>query len=199
MMDLVSSDTGGRFFRVAAIASPLMTTASRIADVEKADAFLAEEKFLDGHPPLWQRSTWGGEYVVVWNVLGADGGPLATLKCAARATNTSVAAMNLIFQSRPLWRIDVDATDECHSNPFDAGAMGLPPHVCGPHEHAWEINRPHILKQDIWDLPYRRPIAVRRLGTALAMLAPQINLTLLPEQRQFDNPTRADLFDIGGT
>lgn len=185
---------------LASLAWPLMTTANRNAEIAAADAFLAEAKSLDGAPPPWTPSTWGGEYQSTWIILDSDGSPSAQFKFTARKTNTVVATINLIYRSRPLWRLDMDEATNCHDNPHDAYMYGLPPIVCGPHEHAWQLNRSHLLSQDLWGLPYRRPLepTIRRLGQGLLWLAGQINLTLAPEQRGFDGPTRADLFDRGG-
>lgn len=183
-----------------ALASPLMTTENRRAEVQAVDAFLTEAKSLDGPAPLWVNGTWGGECTAIWNVLDPFGAPVAALKFTARKTDTSVSAANLIYRGRTVWRLDMDHDTVCHPNPHDGHLYGLPSLVCGPHEHAWTINRDHILCQDQWNLPYRRPLepAVRRLGQGLLWLAGQINLTLSADQRGFDGPTRHDLFDIGG-
>jgi hypothetical protein len=162
------------------------------------EAFLALEKTLSGPPPIWNKSDWGGEWVATWPILDPDGSPIAVLHCCSRIADTSVAGLNLIFRSRPVWRVHIDGADVCHSNLHDAHFLKLPAVVCGPHEHAWPINKKHILEQDIWDLPYRSQIAAKRLNAALPLLADQINLTLTPEQRAFDGPTRADLFDKSG-
>jgi hypothetical protein len=175
-----------------------MTTATRIADLDGVEAFLMVQKSLDGPPPIWRIGTWGGEYTAAWNVLDDLGAPVAQLRFTARQTNTSVSAMNLIYRGNPIWRVDIDEAAVCHDNPHDAHFLGLPPVVCGPHEHAWPINREHLISQDTWTLPYRRQVGVRRLSQALPLLADQINLTLTPEQRNFDGPTRADLFDLSG-
>jgi hypothetical protein len=175
-----------------------MIPATRIADLDAVDAFLLMAKALDGPPPIWRVGSWGGEYTASWNVLDDTGSPVAQLRCTSRQANTSVAAMNLIYRGNPIWRVDVDDPSVCHDNPHNAYLQNLPPIVCGPHEHAWPINRDHLMTQDAWTLPYRRQVAVRRLAQALPLLADQINLTLTPEQRTFDGPTRADLFDLSG-
>lgn len=175
-----------------------MITATRIAEVDAVDAFLLTPKSLSGPPPLWRTGTWGGEFIAIWNVLDEFDAPVAQIRCTARETNTSVTAMNLIYRGNPIWRVDIDEPSVCHDNPHNAHYLGLPPVVCGAHEHAWPINRDHLISQDAWTLPYRRQVGVRRLSQALPLLADQINLTLTPEQRTFDGPTRADLFDLSG-
>jgi hypothetical protein len=51
--------------------------------------------------------------------------------------------------------------------------------------------------QDIWELPCRRPLApqIRKLPQAIPWLAERINLTLNPDQRGFDVPPQAALFE----
>ena len=71
-----------------------MKNVKRLEEVAQTDAFLAQEKFLLGPPPLWNRSDWAGEYVAVWNVTDADGAAIAVLQCNAQVTDTSVAGIN---------------------------------------------------------------------------------------------------------
>lgn len=177
-----------------------MTTATRTAEVEAAEAFLASPKTLDGTPPTWVDGTWGGEYTATWIILDSDGAPAAQLKFTAQKGDTSVSSINVIFQGRTVWRLDMDYEHVCHSNPHDAHLLKLAALVCGPHEHAWEINKAYLLSQDLWRLRYRRalPSAITRLGQGLLWLADEINLTIEPDQRGFDGPTRADLFDRSG-
>lgn len=174
-----------------------MIPAGRIDDVSDVETFLAIEKYLSGPPPVWRKPRWGGEYTALWTMTDLAGEELAALKCTAQITNTAVAGLNLIYKSRPIWRVHIDVDSACHDNPHFAERLGIPGKVCGPHEHAWPINRDHILAQDVWELPCRRSLPVKRLGVALAHLADQINLTLTPDQRGFEGPTRSDLFDIG--
>ena len=177
-----------------------MATATRIADVQAVEAFLAEPRTLDGPPPTWGDSAWGGEYAATWVVLDSLSAPVGLLKFVAQKTDTSVASINVIFQGREVWRVDLDHDHICHSNPHDGYLMHLDALVCGSHEHAWPINKEHLLVQDQWRLRYRRalPPQVRRLEQGLYWLANQINLTIHPDQRGFDGPRRADLFDRSG-
>lgn len=171
-----------------------------MADVEAAEAFLAEPKTLDGPPPTWGDSGWAGGYAATWIVLDSLGAPIGALKFTAQKGDTSVASINVIHRGHEVWRIDMDYDHVCHSNPHDGHLMDLPAMVCGPHEHAWDINKQHLLFQDLWRLRYRRPLPpqVRRLGQALLWLANEINITIDPDQRGFDGPTRSDLFDRSG-
>lgn len=177
-----------------------MTTATRIAEVEAADAFLDQPKTLDGAPPLWIGSNWGGELTATWIILDEFEAPVGELRFTAQTTDTSVTSLSLIAAGKSLWRMDFDHGSVCHSNPHDGYVQGLPPMVCGAHEHAWPINRQHVLNQSLWTLPYRCALSttVRRLGQGLHWLSDQINLTITPDQRGFEGPTRSDLFDRGG-
>jgi hypothetical protein len=172
-----------------------MTPAARSAEIQAADAFILESKTLDGSPPTWGNSVWGGEYSALWIVLDSLNAPAATLKFTARKVDTSITSVSLVWRSHPLWRIDMDHSS--HTNPPDAWTMDLPSVVSAPHEHAWSINRGYVLTSDQWHLPYRRPLPsnIRRLGQALLWLADQINLRIEPEQRGFEAPTRTGLFD----
>lgn len=174
-----------------------MVAKSHIQQVAQVDEFLRADKYLDGPPPPWEKSeAWGGEYVAIWNMLDEYRAPVGYLQCFAKVADTSVCGLNLIFRSHPIWRVHIDAPGVCHGNLHDAHRLGLPDRVCGPHEHAWPINREHILNQDVWDLPYRRASAAKRISAALALLADNVGLTLTPEQRSFDGPTKGDLFDM---
>lgn len=177
-----------------------MTTASRLADVEAAEEFLQEAKTLQGPPPKWADSKWGGEYTATWVVLDSLDAPAGQLRFTVRKADTSVASIHVIFQNHPIWRVDLDYDHICHSNPLDGHLQGLDAQVCGSHSHAWDINKQNLLSQDLWSLKYRRPIpkTIRRLGQALLWLSDEINITIEREQRGFDGPTRADLFDRSG-
>jgi hypothetical protein len=168
--------------------------------VEAADAFIAQPKTLDGPPPVWVNSEWGSECKAVWNILDEYDAPIGSLRFTARKNDTAVVSVSVIYRNQPVWRIDLDHETVCHSNPHDGHLYNLDPLVCGPHEHSWPINRDHVLRQDLWRLPYRRGLdpQIRRLAQALLWLADQINLTIGPDQRGFDGPTRSDLFDLGG-
>lgn len=177
-----------------------MTMPARILEIEAAEAFLAAPKTLDGPPPPWTESSYGGEFCATWILLDEFGAPVGELRFTAKKADTSVASINVIFHGREVWRLDLDHDHVCHSNPHDAYLMGLDARVCGSHEHAWGINKNHLLSQDQWRLRYRQaiPPQIRRLEQGLPWLASKINLTLDPAQRGFDGPKRSDLFDRSG-
>lgn len=174
-----------------------MPTQSRLAEVQAADAFLAQAKTLDGAPPIWGNGHWGGEHAASWIILDSDGAPAASLRFTAKKVDPAIASLSLIWRSRPLWRVDLESAGASHSNPPDAWTLGLPAVVGAVHAHPWSANRAHLLAQDQqWDLPYRcdTPLAIRRMGQAFLWLADEIRLTIGPEQRGFDGPTKAELF-----
>lgn len=138
--------------------------------------------------------------MATWIILDDLNSPVGTLKFTARRDDSSVASINVIYQGREVWRVDMDHDHVCHSNPHDGHLLGLDAMVCGSHAHSWDINKQHLMIQDQWRLRYRRglPTQVRRLGQALLWLASEINITIEPDQRGFEGPSRSDLFDRGG-
>ena len=176
-----------------------MIRATRQAEVDSVDAFLAAPKILQGLPPTWRDSSWAGEYQAIWNIEDEAGVTNAQLRFCSQKANHAVTSVSLIYRGQSITRIDLDPSDVCHPNPPWA-SKDLPPRVCGPHAHRWIENRRHILTQEDWDLPCRTPLppTVRRLGQGLLWLADEINLTLGSDQRGFEGPTQRDLFDLGG-
>lgn len=172
-----------------------MPTASRIAEVSQADAFLARAKRLQGQVPAWQPSSRKGEVEMVWNLEDAAGIVSGHLRFRAGREHRACPSISVVFRDNPLWRLDIEEPHVCHDNPPDAYQLNLPATVCGSHEHTWADNRAYVLNQHAWTIPYRRSILpqIRRLNQALPWLAEKINLSLQPEQRRVDLPDR-DLF-----
>ena len=173
-----------------------MPSALSPAEAAEIDAFLAEEKRLDGIP-IWRESSWPGEMDAVWNIQDSLGITRATLRFRCPRAARAWPSISLIFRASPIWRIDLVAPDAWKPNPPGASSLSLPAIVRGSHSHTWHDNRAHLLSQDQWSLPYRRPLpaAIRRLPQAIASLADDVNLTLDPAQRGFDVPPQADLFE----
>jgi hypothetical protein len=175
-----------------------LSMAGAIRDTEAAeiDAFLAEEKRLEG-VPLWHDSAFPGEKDAVWNIHDSLDIVRATLRFRCPLRARAWPSMSLVFRGNAIWRIDLVAPGAWKPNPAGAAALGLPPHVWGSHSHTWYDNRDHLLSQDQWGLPYRRPlpVAIRRLPQAIASLAADVNLLLEPDQRGFDVPPQAELFE----
>jgi hypothetical protein len=173
-----------------------MPAALREAEAAEIEAFLVEDKTLDGIP-IWHASPRPGELSAVWNVKDSLGIGRATLRFRCPRAARAWPSISLIFRNNPIWRIDLVAPDVWKPNPPGAAALGLPPEVRGSHSHTWNDNRAHLLSQDLWSLPYRRPllVTIRRLPQAVASLAAEIKLFLEPGQRQFDVPPQTDLFE----
>jgi hypothetical protein len=173
-----------------------MPSEIRLAEVAEVDAFLADEKTLEG-VPVWRESPRPRELSAVWNIQDSLGIGRASLRFRCPRVTRAWPSISLIFRGNPIWRIDLVAADAWKPNPPGAAALGLPPEVRGSHSHTWIDNRAYILSQDLWGLPYRRPlpVAIRRLPQAVASLAAAINLLLGDDQRRFDVPPQTDLFE----
>ncbi|HLH49233.1 MAG TPA: hypothetical protein VKV96_07830 [Roseiarcus sp.] len=173
-----------------------MVPASRASDVKAVDAFLEEVgKTLQGAPPPWIPGRDGIELMAIWNIEDSLGIVRAHLRFRVDPQNRSYPSVSLIFRNNSAWRIDLEASTVCKPNPLWAQAVGAPSTVCGSHCHSWPDNRDHILGQELWELPCRSPLPpqVRRLPQAVLWLAERVNLTLSPDQRDFDVPPQASL------
>jgi hypothetical protein len=174
-----------------------MPAVLREADAIEIDDFLAEEKHLVGTEPLWQDSSRESELSAVWNIQDSLGITKAHLRFRCPKAWRDWPSVSVIFRNYPIWRLDLVAPTICKHNPLGAHSLGLSAVVCGSHCHTWYDNRSHLLTQDLWVLPYRRPLdgPVRRLPQAIASLADAINLALESHQRGFDVPPQSDLFE----
>ena len=146
---------------------------------------------------MWRDSVWPGEKDAVWHIIDSLDIVRATLRFRCPRLARAWPSVSLVFRGNAIWRIDLVASDTWKPNPAGAAALDLPPKVRGSHSHTWPDNRAHLLRQDQWGLPYRRPlpVAVRRLPQAIATLAADVNLILEPDQRGFDVPPQTDLFE----
>lgn len=176
-----------------------MVSESRKALVAEVDSFLADPKCLQGGHPEWRESSRKGELEAVWNIEDSLGISNAHLRFRLVPVDWGHPSISVIFRAQKVWRVDMAPQIKCKPNPLFARRLGLPAEVCGSHAHTWFDNRDHILNQDVWDIPARRPIApqIRRIPQALADLADTINLTLAAEQRDFDRPAQGELFERG--
>src|SRR5215472_14174750 len=144
------------------------------AEVAAVDAFLSDQKRLYGEPPEFgptnvHRRGRQPEWDAVWPV--ADSLGVVTsgqLRFVARPDSYGRVSISVIFNRQSVCRLDFVLADECELNPFWAAEFGLPARVCGPHFHAWEHNRKHVLSVDKWELPCREPLPaqVRRFSQA---------------------------------
>ena len=175
-----------------------MVPAARASDVRAVDAFLAEEKFLQGPYPPWIPGTYADEFMAIWLIEDSLGIARGQLRFSLRPSRIAAPSVSVIFRNNPIWRLDLEEPDVCKTNPLWAEAVRAEPRVCGSHCHEWHDNRQHILAQPIWELPCRRAIQpqIKKLQQAIPWLADQIKLTLTPDQRGFGVPSQSHLFQI---
>jgi hypothetical protein len=175
-----------------------MSGANRKDDVMLADQFLADVKSLSGAPPEFgpkqnnrRRSRKESFWEAVWPIANSIGiiesGQLRVIVAPASDKPFTIA---IVFRGNCLYRLDFVANTICHSNPPFARLLDLPASVCGPHCHPWEVNREHVLSDQLWELPCREPLPlrIRRFDQALPWLAEKIKLVLTPGQREFGPP-----------
>jgi hypothetical protein len=175
-----------------------MTAASRASDVASVDEWLLASKRLVGGHPSW-RDGFSTERQAIWLIEESNGVRRAQLRFRVPLRHRTSPSISVLFRDRVIWRLDLVDGVVVKYNPPSAEALGLPAIVRSTHEHRWDDNRDHILGGAPWgQLPNRRPCAVqlRRLPQALPALAANINLTILPENRDFDVPPPTDLFGV---
>jgi hypothetical protein len=167
-------------------------------DIGEIDAFLAEPKTLLGKLPEWKPNEFRpGEYENTWAVADSLGIVRSALRFRFSPALRAYPSVSLVHRNHLIWRIDLVPPDECKFNPPTAAGLGLPPQVCGPHWHSWSDNRAYVSDHGFGAMPFRRPIApqIRRIEQAVHMLAGEIALEILPEQRGFDVPPQKTLFE----
>lgn len=166
-------------------------------DVAEIDAFIAEPKTLLGPPPAWQQSSRVRDMEAKWQVEDSLGIIRAHLRFRFIKTEREYPSLSLIFQNTPIWRVDLRPESSWKPNPPVAAKLNLPAHVQGSHSHGWDHNRAYCLSQKAIQLPIRSPLPakIRKLPQALMWLAGHVNLTIKPDQRDFDVPPKSDLFE----
>jgi hypothetical protein len=165
-------------------------------DIAEVDAFLQEPKTLQGTPPDWERGDYPGELSATWNIADSVGIVRAQLRFRCPSLGRHCPSISVVYRGNLITRLDLVPPDEFHPNPPGAAALGLPPKVYGSHWHPWSVNRRYTEQAGFGRLPYREPIQpqVRRLPQALIWLADRVNLTIAPDQRDFDAPPQGELF-----
>lgn len=173
-----------------------MIPANRRAEVDDADAFLRGRKRLTGSNPEWTPSTFGNEWTAIWAIEDEEGITRASLRFCASLGRFRTPSVSLILRRYQIWRVDLEEPTICKPNPLGAERLGLPAQVCGSHCHGWPDNRDYLLSQDMWHLPFRRPITprIRKLEQVVPWLADQINLSLEADQYGFGLPSQGRLF-----
>lgn len=167
-------------------------------DIAEIDAFIAEQKSLqdlEGASPEWQDG-YPGELSATWNIVDSVGIVRAQLRFRCPVHKPQFPSISLIYKGSLITRLDLVSQDECKPNPHDAAMFGLPPRVCGPHWHPWAFNRSYVETAGFGRMPYREPLPpqVRKLPQAMLWLAKNLNLSIAPDQRDFDVPPQGELF-----
>jgi hypothetical protein len=166
-------------------------------DIAEIDIFLEDKKHLLGPAPEWQQSSRIRDMEASWQVEDSVGIVRAHVRFRFLKTDREHPSLSLIFQNAPIWRVDLRPPESWKTNPPAARAMGLPAIVKGSHSHGWQDHRAYCMTQRAIQLPFRRPLPakIRKLPQALIWLAEQVNLTIGPDQRDFDVPPKSDLFE----
>jgi hypothetical protein len=166
-------------------------------DTDLVDQFLERPKTLRDGLPEWQKSAWSGEMTAIWILRDDLEVEVGQIRFKYPRNSNISPGLSLILRGNAIWRVDLVPEDECKFNPHDAHVFGLPPRVCGPHEHCWADNRDYVRSNGFTKIPYRRPLTpqLRHFGQILPWLASRITLELTPEQRKFDKPPQSDLFE----
>jgi len=174
-----------------------MSSFGRKDEVAAADRFLSDKKSLHGPPPEFglkqnsRRKKGESAWEAIWpvaNSLGiVESGQIRVVSTPASDKPFTIA---IVFRGNCLARLDFVAQTICHGNPLFGSTLGLQPTVCGPHFHDWGVNKEHVARNQIWDLPCREalPAQVRRFEQAFPWFADKVNVILSPDQRRFGPP-----------
>jgi hypothetical protein len=174
-----------------------MSSAVRNRDIRAVDAFLAERKRLLGPPPEWGPSSRKGDVQAIWRIVEDNGLERAHLRFRCALSDRQHPSVSLIFRNNPIWRIDIVPSRQCKFNPPWCSGLGLPPRVCGPHEHRWSDNKHYLENEAAWNIPARRPLPpqLRRFHQIVPWFSKLIKIELEPDQHGFDVPPQTDLFN----
>lgn len=170
-----------------------MAVAGRADEVFLVDAFLAQQKFLSGAPPEFGYKPRGKDpsWEAAWPIVNSAGiGESGSIRVRYAPASQEPFSISLVFREQSICRLDFVEQSVCHDNPPWGRSKGVPVRVCGPHIHRWDLNRDHVLQQDEWTIPCRVPLEpqIRRFDQAFPWFADQVNLTLRPDERNFDVP-----------
>lgn len=165
--------------------------------VAEISDFLDESKTLSGQPPPWVDGSRSHEMQASWPIIDSLGAVNARLLFKLPRNRFHAPTLQIIYNDKPICRLDIEPDGPRKGNPVWAARLGLPAQVSGNHFHAWENNKDHILRTGEWTLPAREPVeaALRRPGQMLPWLCDRCNIEITPDQREFDIPPRSDLFE----
>ena len=171
-----------------------MRPSTRSAEVEAVDRFMSGEKYLYGQMPEFGPSNFNRkgkfEHQAIWPIADDLGVVTSGHLRVVTRPGFERTTIGVIYNNQCVSRVDFVPPTECESNPSWAEALQLESRVCGPHIHDWDINRAHVLTNELWELPCRSalPPQIRRFSQAFPWLAARVNLVLSHDQRAFDLP-----------
>jgi hypothetical protein len=95
-------------------------------EAAEIDAFLREEKRLDGPHPIWHEASRPGEMSAVWDVQDSLDITRAALRLRCSLETLAWPSVSLVFHRNAIWRIDLVPVHESKPNPLGAAALKLP-------------------------------------------------------------------------
>ena len=166
-------------------------------DLRAVDTFLAGAKRLEGGLPEWVASERPDDVTANWNIVDDLDIVRGSLRFRLSRLAVDFPSVSLIFRQNCVWRVDLVPPGNLKRNPPWASEFGLPASFRGSHCHAWADNRAYIGRAGWVGLPAHRPVepALRRVRQMLPWIADHVGIQLTPEQRTFDAPARAQLFE----
>lgn len=176
-----------------------MNRAEKVRLCDEIDRFIVAPKSLLGQQPSWRPNGTSDRVDGRWLIEEDIGVTRAYLAFRVNRISTGEPSVSLIFEGRPICRIDIKPADEEDGNPPQAMRFGLPGQVCGSHIHRWPYNREYVLEAlplDQWEIPIKEPIsaATSTLGHIVAMICDHCRIGFTPEQRDLCLPARGSLF-----
>lgn len=165
---------------------------------EEADKFLELDKWLLGPQPRWRRNGESDTIDARWVIEEEVGLSRAYLAFRVNRASAEEPSVTLVFQGKPVCRVDIKPADEWDGNPPPAMALGLPAKVYGAHLHRWEHNRKYVrdgLPPDKWEIPIKQEIShlTQSLGQMLAVICNECRISFTPEQRDMSLPAKEHL------
>lgn len=163
------------------------------AELLRADEFLGCAKTLTEQEPGWGRLQ-NGRWFASWPIKDDLGAIRGTLNFRVDPKYADFPTLSLLFEGRPVSRIDLTPDHWVKRNP--PWAFACPATVVGNHVHTWTDNRSQIAATGRWLLQARQPVphAVRRVPQMLRWFADYANISLYGTQFSFDFTPKQDLF-----
>lgn len=163
------------------------------SEISAVDDFLKGQKTLAENEPTWGK-LMNGRWCAAWPIFDDLGAIKGSLNFRLDPKYPDYPTLSLIFQGRPVARIDLTPDHWVKPNP--PWAFGCPSTVLGNHVHTWQDNKDRIAATGHWVLQARQPVphAVKRVPHMLRWFAEHINLSLYAAQYSFDFSAKRDMF-----